>query len=140
MNRADPNATPPARWHRRLGAALRPWNFVAALRERRAVRRTCAAALMHYRRIATESPASSATDRYGFVVAALTGADADGVRTILRRAEQSFASWWPADRPLIFRDVVQYVAITDRLKADVDSTGVRTRILDIVAAAIPIDL
>lgn len=124
---------PKASW---LDDTLRQFNFVAMLRERNQVKQTCAQALQVYRRIAAESPASSNTDRYQRVIGVLTGADANGIRVILRRVEQSFASW-PVDRDLVFRDVVAYFAITNILKADISAAGVRARVMDIVADAIP---
>ena len=86
-------------------------------------------------------PLASNTERYACVIAKRSGADPCTVRKIMRRAEESFATW-PVERPLNFRDVVQYVAV--KLKIDIAVTGVHSRVvdfaIDIVAEMIPADL
>jgi hypothetical protein len=61
----------------------------------------------------------------------------------MQRAEESFATW-PVERPLNFRDIVQYMAVTDCLKTDIAVSGVRSRVVefavDIVPKLIPADL
>ena len=122
-----------------LDDTLRQFDFFSALRERHHVRRTCLDALKLYREVATELPHASRRERYEHVVARRTGADAAGVATILRRARESFATW-PHERPLSFRHIAQYLAITERMDADSSASGVRTRVDVVVAKLIPADL
>jgi hypothetical protein len=123
--------------------ALRPFNFVTVLRERYQIRRICSDSLKLYRRIEREMPGASNLERYARVIEVQSGADPDTVQTILRRTEESFATW-PVERPLNFRDIVQYMAVTGGLKTDIAVTGVRSRfvdfVFDIVADVIPANL
>jgi hypothetical protein len=127
---------PKLKW---LDGTLRQFTFLTVLRERNQVRRTCIDTLKLYREVAAELPQADSHQRYERVVARRTGADAAGVATILRRAKESFASW-PYDRPLMFRHVAQYLAITERLNADPEVGGVCTRVDAVVARFIPADL
>ena len=126
-----------------LEDTLRPLNFVATMRERRQIRRFCEESLKLYRQVEAEVPAASQTDRYARFIELRSGAAPVTVRSVMRRAEESFADW-PNERPLNFRDVVQYLAVTDCLKIDIAVTGVRSRIvdfvIDIVADVIPREL
>jgi hypothetical protein len=114
-----------------LAATLRPLNFVAVLRERHQIRRICSDSLKLYRRIELEMPGSSNMERYARVIEERSGAAPETVTAILRRAEESFATW-PVERPLNFRDIVQYIAVTGGLQADIAITGVRSRFVDLV--------
>jgi hypothetical protein len=120
-----------------------PLNFVAAMRERRQIRRFCDQSLALYRQVEAQMPQASQTERYGRFIELRSGATPATVPTVIRRAEESFADW-PTERPLNFRDVVQYLAVTDCLKIDIAVAGVRSRIvdyvIDIVAHVIPRDL
>ena len=122
---------------------LRRFNFFAGLRERRQIRRICVEFLTLYRQVKAELPQLSHTELYARIIERRSGAGTQTVQTFMRRAEESFASW-PVDRPLNFRDIVQYVAVTDCLRTDIAVDGVRSRIvdtaLDIVPAMIPADL
>jgi hypothetical protein len=126
-----------------LEETLRPLNFVATMRERRQIRRFCEESLKLYRQVEAQMPQSSQTERYGRFIELRSGATPATVLTVLRRAEESFADW-PNERPLNFRDVVQYLAVTDCLKIDIAVAGVRSRIvdfvIDIVGHVIPRDL
>ncbi len=70
-------------------------------------------------------------------------ADPRAASKIMRLVKEGFAQW-PTERPLNFRDVVQYLAVTDCLKIDIAVAGVRSRIvdfvIDIVGHVIPRDL
>src|ERR1700693_3401140 len=125
--------------HNWLDHTLRQFDFLTSLRESSHVRRTCLDALKLYRDVAAEMPGASSLERYEQVVARRTGADPAGVARILRRAKESFASW-PSERPLKFRHVAQYLAITEQLDAQPDSSGLRTRVDAVVARLIPADL
>lgn len=118
-----------------LGDTLRPFNFITVLRERYQIRRICAKSLEIYRRIEREMPGASNLERYARVIEEQSGADPKTVQAVIRRAEESFAAW-PVERPLNFRDVVQYMAVTGGLKADIAVTGVRSAFVDLVFAIV----
>lgn len=122
-----------------LTAALRRSKFLRLMRERRHVKRTCRDCLALYRRVEAQRANTTAAERYAHVIASRTGADANGVNTIMRRAEESFAAW-PHERPLTFRDVVQYLAVTERLGDILSESGVRAHVAAIVARLIPANL
>jgi hypothetical protein len=126
-----------------LEEALRPLNFVATMRERRQIRLFCDESLKLYRQVEAQMPQASQTERYGRFIELRSGVTPTAVLTVMRRAEESFADW-PNERPLNFRDVVQYLAVTDCLKIDIAVAGVRSRIvdfvIDIVGHVIPRDL
>jgi hypothetical protein len=127
------------RFGSRLNAALRRSNFLRVMRERQHVKRTCRDCLALYRQVEAQRANTTAAERYAHVIASRTGADANGVNTILRRAEESFAAW-PNERPLTFRDVVQYLAVTERLGDTLSESGVRAHVAEIVARLIPANL
>jgi hypothetical protein len=126
-----------------LEDVLSPFNFVAAMRERRQIRRFCDDSLRLYRQVEAQMPQASQTERYARFIELSSGVTAAAVTTVMRRAEESFADW-PNERPLNFRDVVQYLAVTDCLKIDIAVAGVRSRmvdsVIDIVGQVIPRDL
>jgi len=98
---------------------------------------------MLYRQVEAQMPQASQTERYGRFIELRSGLGPGSVPTVLRRAAESFADW-PNERPLNFRDVVQYLAVTDCLKIDIAVAGVRSRmvdfVIDIVGQVIPRDL
>jgi hypothetical protein len=122
---------------------LRRLNFLAAARDRGRIRRMCVELLELHRRVEMEMPRDSSTARYARVIELRSGADAAAVSNFMRRAEESFATW-PVERPLTFRDIVLYVAVTNDLKSDIAVAGVRSRSVDfalgIVPELIPADL
>jgi len=126
-----------------LDSTLRPLNFLAAMRERRQIRRFCDESLELYRQVEAQMPQASQSERYARFIELRSGVTPTAVLAVMRRAEESFADW-PNERPLNFRDVVQYLAVTDCLKIDIAVAGVRSRIvdyvIDIVAQVIPRDL
>jgi len=124
-------AVKPSNW---LKATLRQFNFIATMRERREIRRVCVDTLKLYRQIEAEMPQASNWDRYARVIEKRSGgADPRAVLKIMRRAEESFATW-PVERPLTLRDIVQYIAVTDCLRNDLAVTGVRSRAVDLALA------
>ena len=137
---ASDEQAPTGSW---LGDTFRPFNFLSVLRERHQIRRICSESLKLYRRVEREMPEASNMERYARVIAEHSGADPNTVQAIMRRTEESFATW-PVERPLNFRDIVQYMAVTGGLKADIAVTGVRSRfvdsVFDIVADVIPANL
>lgn len=129
-----------------VGGATRPrwkdpWarNLFGAWHERRVARRACEESLRLYRQIEQSQPELTDLGRYERLVAARAGLDAQGAREVLRRAEDSFASW-PVERPLKLRDVVQYLVVQECLSADPAALGARSRLLTVVAEVIPDDL
>ncbi len=127
----------------RLRHTLRRLILLAGMRERRQIRRICVESLSLYRQVKAELPQASHTELYAHVIQRRSGATAYAVQRFMRRAEESFATW-PVDRPLNFRDIVQYIAVTDCLKTDIAVDGVRSQVvetaLDIVPQMIPADM
>lgn len=120
---------------------LADWSrgLLSAWRERRVARRASRESLRLYREIEAAQPELPAVARYRTVVARRTGLDEHGVRRVLEQAEDSFASW-PVERPLRFRDVVQYLVVHECLQADPSLIGTRTRLTTIIAEVIPDNL
>ena len=119
-----------------LRDTLQNFNFIAAMRERSQIRRICVESLELYRQVEIELPQGTNRERYARVVEKRSGADADAVVRFMRRAEESFCEW-PVERPLNFRDVVQYMAVTDCLKTDIAVAGVRSRVVDLAIEIVP---
>lgn len=119
-----------------LDDTLRPFNFVTAMRERQHVKHTCQECLKLYRELASEHPNTAGLERYALVIARHTGADQAGIDTILQRVEESFAVW-PIERPVNFRDVVQYLAITEYFNEHPSESGIHARVSTVVAELIP---
>jgi hypothetical protein len=113
--------------------------FLRTWRERVLARRTSRDLLRAYREIQAAQPETDAVARYRQVIARQMGTDESGVRRILERAEQSFASW-PVERPLTFRDVVEYLVVHVCLNAEPAAPGIRSPLARIIAEEIPVDL
>jgi hypothetical protein len=122
-----------------LNDTLRQFNFVAVMRERAQIKRTCTQSMRLYRAISAEMPEASKLELYAQVVKRRGDHDEAAVRDILRHAEESFALW-PVDRDLTFRDLVAYLAVTDCMRANPGSKGVRSEVLGVVAEAVPAEL
>jgi len=122
-----------------LEDTLRPFNFLTAIRERQYVKRICRECLDLYHQVKIDHPTEAALTRYSMVIAKHTGGDAAAVDTIMQRVEESFATW-PIERPVTFRDVVQYLAITDYMNENPEESGVRARVAEVVEALIPANL
>jgi hypothetical protein len=105
-----------------LEDTLRRFNFLAALRERKQIRRVCADSLRLYRQVALEMPQSSRLERYVQVVERRRSNDPLAASRILRLVRGGVGQW-PAERQLNFRDVVQII-VGDRLP---DHAGCRRR-------------
>jgi hypothetical protein len=119
-----------------LENTLRRFNFFAAMRERKQIRRICEESLELYRQIEIEMPQASNQDRYARLVERRSGADADAVVRFMRRAEESFATW-PIERPLSLRDIVQFMVVTDGFKTDIAVDGVQSRAVDLAVDIVP---
>ena len=122
--------------HSWLDDAIRRFGFLSTMREIHHVKRACRECLQLYRQVEQEKAGSTAAERYAYVVARRTGADIDGVKSIIRHVEDSFAVW-PIERPMNFRDVVQYLAITECLSEAVSASGVRAEVSSVVSKLIP---
>ncbi len=114
-------------------------DMVRIWRERVTARQISRESLRIYREVEGSSPQLTGTTRYREVVARQTGLDEDGVSEILERAESSFAAW-PVERPLKFRDVVQYIVVSQCLAANASALGIRSRLTTIIAEEIPSEL
>ncbi len=112
---------------------LRTW------RERVTARQISRESLRIYREVEEALPELAGVTRYREIVARQTGLDGAGVDEVLERAENSFATW-PVERPLRFRDVVQYIVAWQCLNAGTTALGVRSRLTAIIAAEIPGEL
>jgi hypothetical protein len=75
-----------------------------------------------YHRLRAKEPALVGKDLYQVVVCLRNGIVAPDAQAILHRARESFAAW-PIDRDLIFRDVVQYLVISEYLMAKSKRVG-----------------
>jgi hypothetical protein len=114
-----------------LEDTLRRFNFLAALRERKQVRRVCLDSLRIYRQVEVEMPQSSRMERYMQVVERRISADPRAASKIMRLVREGFAHW-PSERQLNFRDVVQIIAVTDCLTTHVAGGDVQPRNVDFV--------
>ena len=123
-----------------LEDTLRRFNFLAALRERKQLRRVCLDSLRIYQQVEAEMPQSSRMERYLRVVERRSNADPRAASKIIRLVREGFAQP-PAQRPLSFRDVVQIIAMTDCLKPEVAGAESRARnvdfVFDIISEVIP---
>jgi hypothetical protein len=126
-----------------LEDTLRRFNFLAALRERKQIRRVCVDSLRLYRQAEVEMPHSSRMERYMQVVERRICADPRAASKIMRLIREGFAQW-PTERPLNFRDVVQIIAVTDCLTTHVVGSDVQPRdvdfVFDIISEIIPAHL
>ena len=105
-------------------------------RERSLARHRSRDLMKDYLEVAAASPDLQGVDQYRAVLARQPGLDPSTIEKIIRGAEDSFAIW-PVDRPLKFRDVVQYLIVVDCLKAHPAANGVRSRLTTIIAEEVP---
>ncbi len=112
---------------------------LTAWRERRYATHAALAALSLYHRLRAKEPALAGTALYEAVVRMRNGIAASDARAVLRRARESFAAW-PVDRDLIFRDVVQYLVISEYLKAKAKRASTTINMAYVVAQIIPKEL
>ena len=110
-----------------------------ARRERVLARRLSRESLRIFRSVETQLPQLTGAPRYRAVIARQAGLDEDGARRFIERAEDTFASW-PEERPIRFRDVVQYLVVERWLAIDPGAQGFRSDLAAIVAKEIPEDL
>lgn len=107
-----------------------------AWRERRYARGAANSALLLYHRMRAKEPALARIDLYAAIVCIRSGVSTPEARAILHRARESFAAW-PIDRDLIFRDIVQYLVISEYLKYQSTRASTTINMADVVAKIIP---
>jgi transposase-like protein len=88
--------------------------------------------------VSASHPGLARRDIYRRIVMVRSGADEDEANLLLRRAEQSFATW-PTPRELTFADVVHYIAVSEYLQGD-DRIGTRINMGRLIAGRVPADL
>lgn len=88
--------------------------------------------------VSASHPGLRRREIYRKVVMARTGAGEDEANMLLRRAEQSFATW-PRERELTFADVVHYLAVSEYLTSD-ERLATRIDMGRLIAGRIPPDL
>jgi transposase len=132
-------APPGSRWsawaHKVLGALLVGW------RERQHAARTSRELLELYGRVAAARPGLRKEELYRQVVLArLGGGTLAAADEILDRATESFATW-PAERPLTFRDVVHYFAVSEYFASTGNVAGwTQENMGTVVSKRVPEDL
>ena len=112
---------------------------LTAWREWRYAKRSGQTALDLYRRLRAEQPELSGKELYEAFVCRRNGIGPSDARTILLRAETSFAAW-PNERDLIFRDVVEYLVISEYLVSNPDRAGTTIYMTHVLAQMIPKEL
>jgi hypothetical protein len=139
-NKADDRSPDDQSKEDQLEDTLRRFNFLAALRERKQVRRGCVEALRLYRQIEVETPQSSRMERYIQVLERRSSADPRSASKIMRLFWEGIAHS-PAERPLNFREVVQIIVVTEYLAAPVTGSDGRPRdvdfVFDVISEVIP---
>jgi hypothetical protein len=110
--------------------------LMAAWRELRFAKKAARLALARYHRLRAERPELNGQALYQAFVCERNAIDESAARAILQRAEASFAAW-PNDRDLIFRDVVQYLAISEYLASHPERGGTTVNMTRIIAQIIP---
>ncbi len=108
-----------------------------AWRERRTATRAARRALAIYQNLRAEHPKLPRMELYELFVRQRNGVDCSEARKFLNRAEESFTSW-PTERDLIFRDVVQYLVVSECLMLQDGSTS--ADLAFVVRHIIPSDL
>jgi len=94
-----------------------PLHFVTAWRELRFAKKAVKRALLLHQRLRAERPALTGRALYLAFVCERSALGASAAQGVLQRAEASFAAW-PNERDLIFRDVVQYLVISEYLASN----------------------
>ncbi len=130
-----PGDEPLRYWTRRLlGPLLTGW------REKHHAARTSRELLRLYRSVAAAHPNLPRHELYRKIVMARIGGTAAAADAVLAHAAESFASW-PVERPLTFRDVVHYLAVSDYLASNADVAAWTHQSLGrVVASYVPDDL
>jgi hypothetical protein len=113
--------------------------YVAAWREWRVAKQAGQAALDFYQTLRAKRPDLAGKALYEALVCERNRIEASAARTILRHAEESFAAW-PNERDLVFRDVVQYLVISEYLVSHPKRVGTTINMSRVISRLIPMDL
>ena len=119
---------------RRLSRYMLEW--VAAWRERRIAKMAARRALALFMQVHVERGDLAGESLYEAFLCRRNALEPSAARKILRQAESSFAMW-PNERDLIFRDVVQYLVISEYLHSYPKRTSTATNMTGIIATVIP---
>ena len=111
-------------------------NRRAAWRELRFAKQAGHRALACLQQLQVDQPALSDRPLYEAFACTYGKIDGAAARTILRRAEESFAAW-PNERDLILRDVVQYMIILDYLATHPKRSGTTANMIGAISKIIP---
>jgi transposase-like protein len=112
----------------------------AGWREKHYAARISRELLELHRRVAAAHPRLTKHELYREIVMARLGGTMAAADAALDRAAESFASW-PVERPLTFRDVVHYLAVSDYLAANGDiAEWTQENLGRVVASVVPEDL
>jgi len=112
---------------------------MAAWRELRFAKKAARQDLARHRLLRATRPELTGRALYEAFVCQRNTVGASAAQAILQRAEASFAAW-PADHDLIFRNVVQYLVISEYLVSNPTHHGTATNMARIIATVIPKDL
>jgi len=110
--------------------------LMAAWRELRFAKKAGRLARAHYHRLRKKRPELNGQALYQAFVCECNAIDESAAQAILQRAEDSFAAW-PNNRDLIFRDVVQYLVISEYLASHPERGGTTVNMTRIIAQIIP---
>jgi hypothetical protein len=114
-------------------------NRMAVWREQKYARSAGQRALALFQRLHKEQPELTGEALFEVFVCQRNELHGSAAKMILRRAEESFAAW-PNERDLIFRDVVQYLVISEYLVSYPKRTGTTTNMVGIISKVISKDL
>jgi hypothetical protein len=109
---------------------------VAAWRELRSAKKAGRQELTRYQRLRAARPELTGRALYEAFVRERNTLGASAAQALLQRAEASFAAW-PADHDLIFRNVVQYLVISEYLMSHPERHSTATNMARIIADVIP---
>lgn len=137
--RDEPRAAPLRSVSRHFSALARWLSFFTQSTETRNAGATCLQLLDLYWAVAAQHPDLKGRELYRQILRVHAGGDERAADRALGEAEQSFASW-PAPRELAFRDVVNYLALSDFLVAHPEEHWTHSDLRRAVAARIPRDL
>ena len=112
---------------------------LAAWREQRFSQIAGQRALALFELVRAERPDLVGDSLYEAFLCRRNALEGSAARMILRRAENSFAMW-PHERDLIFRDVVQYLVISEYFDTYRNRAGTATNMNKIIARVIPKEL
>jgi transposase-like protein len=112
----------------------------AGWREKHFAARISRELLELHRKVAAAHPRLTKHELYREIVMSRLGGTPAAAEAALTRAAESFASW-PVERPLTFRDVVHYLAVSDYLATNDDiAEWTQENLGRVVASVVPEDL